>query len=263
MDKLPGLMIFTDLDGTLLDHQTYDWSPAQEAIDVLKRSGAAVILASSKTAAEIAPLRAELDLEQWPAIVENGAGLLPANTAPQQNGLQYQALRGALASLPDTLRHSFLGFGDMSPDTLVDITGLSPQAAALARQRQFSEPGLWRGSAEDQQEFLTHLDRKGISARKGGRFLTLSFGADKAHLMRDLAQAHKARTTLALGDAPNDIEMLEAADYGIIIANPYSTPLPQLKGEAEGRITRTIDPGPEGWNSALLRFLADLPQTKG
>lgn len=31
----PPLLVFTDLDGTLLDHESYDWSPARPALNRL------------------------------------------------------------------------------------------------------------------------------------------------------------------------------------------------------------------------------------
>ena len=70
-----------------------------------------------------------------------------------------------------------------------------------------------------------------------------------------------AERCVALGDAPNDITMLEAADYGIIIANPHRAPLPPLNGEDEGRISRTLDAGPLGWNTAVCALLDTLELT--
>lgn len=64
------------------------------------------------------------------------------------------------------------------------------------------------------------------------------------------------RHTIALGDAPNDVEMLEAADQGVVIANPHAAPIPLLKGEASGRIIRMADAGPKAWNAAILAHLA-------
>ena len=71
--QLP-LLVFSDLDGTLIDHHSYDWSPAMPALAALGSIGAGVVLASSKTAAEIDLLRRDMGLEDWPAIVENGPG---------------------------------------------------------------------------------------------------------------------------------------------------------------------------------------------
>ncbi len=252
------LLVFTDLDGTLIDHDTYGFSPALPALEALKNISAGLVLASSKTAPEISSLRQEVGCENWPAIVENGAGLLPPNVTECADALEYQTVRSALDALPKDLRAHFLGFGDVSAQGVVDMTGLSIDAAALAQDRSFSEPGLWSGTPTEKEAFLEELAKKGISAQQGGRFLTLSLGHNKVDQMRSLIDTHKPRHTIALGDAPNDIAMLEYADTGIVIANPARAPLPHLKTEPEGRIIRTKEAGPTGWNSAVLDTLNTL-----
>ncbi|WP_353471800.1 HAD-IIB family hydrolase [Salipiger sp. H15] len=250
------LAVFTDLDGTLLDHGSYSHAAARPALEALRQRRIPLILASSKTAAEIAPLQAELGLGDWPAIVENGADRVrPGDLA--KDAPVYDRLRAALAELPDHASH-FRGFGDMDVAEVARITGLSLDGAALARKRRFTEPGLWSGSETGQDAFLAALAGKGIHARKGGRFLTLSFGGTKAQQMAAIMAELGCETSLALGDAPNDIEMIEAADHGVIIRNDHGTPIPPLPGEATGRIRRSALPGPDGWNAAILDLLADL-----
>ena len=252
------LLVFTDLDGTLLDHHTYSHADASPALAALAVIGAGVVLASSKTAAEIAPLRAELGLTDWPAIVENGAGVLPPGAIASNGDADYLRLRAALAQLPYGLRAHFTGFGDMSDAEVADLTGLPVKAAALARQRQYSEPGHWSGSPAQEAEFAQALARQHISARSGGRFLTLSYGATKADRMAEITAKLAPDRTVALGDAPNDIEMLAAADTAFIVANPDATPLPPQPSEATGRIRRTKLPGPSGWNAAILGLVCEL-----
>ncbi len=255
------LLVFTDLDGTLIDHDTYSAAAAFPALQALKSVGAPVIMASSKTAPEIASLQQDLDLEQWPAIVENGAGLLLSGDAGTENH-DYDLIRAALCKVPADLRQFYRGFGDMTVAEIAQTTGLPYGAAAMAAKRQFSEPGLWSGSPEKRDAFLAVLEPMGISAREGGRFLTLSFGQTKADRMADVIADFTPLHTVALGDAPNDIEMLEAADFGVIVANPHRRPLPLLRGEKEGRIIRTLEVGPIGWNTAILDLLARLNLTK-
>lgn len=249
----PPLVVFSDLDGTLLDHESYSWAPARPALDRLAKMGAAVVLASSKTAAEVSVLQKEMGLSCWPAIVENGAGVLGQSREPT-----YDRLREALDNLPESLRRRFVGFGDLSVEGIAKATGLSLEAAALAAQRLFSEPGTWSGSDEDLLLFQQLLAKQGITARRGGRFLTLSFGGTKADRMDDIIAGLGPTHTVALGDAPNDIEMLETADFGVVIANFHSKPLPQLKNEASGRIIRTKEAGPLGWNRAMMDLLDRL-----
>jgi len=243
----PKMIVFSDLDGTLLDHDTYSFDAALPALARLRALGVPLVLASSKTAAEIAPLRDKLGFSSVPAIVENGAGLLAPGDAPQTDDSAYQALRTALAEIA----MPFQGFGDLGPKGIERVTGLPADDARLAGQRQFSEPGLWQGTDDEKAAFLPELAARGIDAREGGRFLTLSYGATKADQMAAIVAQYDAPFSMALGDAPNDSEMLIAADLGVIVANPHRAPLPQLPGEATGHITRTKKPGPEGWNLAV------------
>jgi len=257
MTSHPALVVFSDLDGTLLDHETYSWSAARPALDRLAQLGCPVVLTSSKTAAEIKLLQQDMGLTAYPAIVENGAGLFGVPGA-QGGHVTYAKLRGLLETVPPHLRRRFCGFGDMSVDQLITLTGLPKDAANLAKRRDFSEPGVWSGTDPEKHAFLTEIGQRGVKATEGGRFLTLSFGATKADGMARVLDDFQPNHFVALGDAPNDITMLEAADFGIIIANPHRDPLPTLKGEAEGRISRTLDAGPTGWNTAICALLDQL-----
>lgn len=211
------------------------------------------MLASSKTAAEMRPLQREIGCEAYPAIVENGAGVLWPQDDTGTNTQAYQGIREALAALPRAL-NQFTGFGDMNVADVQTHTGLSAEAASLAKARQFSEPGLWLGSKSELKPFLETLKENGIGARRGGRFLTLSFGQTKADAMETVIEHLHPTTTIALGDAPNDVEMIEAADLGVIVNNPHANPLPRLPSERAGTTIRTTLPGPAGWTEAILQL---------
>lgn len=262
MSTPPRIIVFSDLDGTLLDHETYSWAPAAPALAMLKARGIPLILASSKTAAEIADIREAMGFAHCPAIVENGAGILePGSAAARRDGSVHRRLLAALDGLPQRLRTKFSGFSDWNVDEVAARTGLPPDAAAKAARRDFSEPGLWSGSDAERAEFEAALAENGVTARQGGRYLTLSFGASKADRMAEIAARYgdgdDRPRMIALGDAPNDIEMLEAADTGIVVANSHAEPLPPLAGEVEGHVRRTRKTGPQGWNESVLPLLED------
>lgn len=258
MTAAAPLIVFSDLDGTLLDHETYGWEDARPALEWLAALGAPLILASSKTAREMSGLQREMGLEAYPAIVENGAGVTGLKGAGTEVSATYAAIRAALDALPADLREGFEGFGDMSVARVAEVTGLPEPGAVAARERAFSEPGLWHGSAEARDAFLFALSENGLAAREGGRFLTLSFGSTKADRMGQIMERFPAARSVALGDAPNDVEMILAADIGVIVRNPHRDPLPVLPGEADGSIRRTAAPGPAGWNAAVLGLLEEL-----
>ena len=145
---------------------------------------------------------------------------------------------------------------------MAERTGLTIDAAAKAAKRRFTEPGLWLGPEDMLPAFLNALAEQGVHTRRGGRFLTLSFGSTKADRMAEIAAQYsdpaEQTVVVALGDAPNDVEMIEAADYGVIIANELGAGIPILEGEAAGQIRRTQEEGPKGWNQAILDILSEL-----
>jgi len=249
------LLVFSDLDGSLLDHKTYDYAAALPAIAEIRSRGGLLVLASSKTAAEMLSLHQELALADAPMIVENGAACVRPTSIGTKTA-DYRAIRQVL----HTLGAPFRGFGDMSVPELCAHTGLSPEAAERAKARQFSEPGIWQGDVHQRAGFLAALARQGISACQGGRFLTLSFGATKADQMQRLRAQYRGCFTIALGDAPNDAEMIAAADRGVVIRNDHGPDLPDFPHEH--RILRTDLPGPEGWCAAVMTILEawDLEQ---
>ena len=76
---LKKILVFTDLDGTLLDHYTYQTDEATEMIATLKLNEIDIIPNSSKTLPEISLIREQLDLSS-PFIIENGAAVfIPIN----------------------------------------------------------------------------------------------------------------------------------------------------------------------------------------
>ena len=258
------LVVFSDLDGTLLDHDGYRWDAAMPALAEMKARGIPLILASSKTGAEIAELRDQMGFAQCPAIVENGAGILAPYDSGATDNADHRRIIAALDSLPTALRAGFSGFTDWTVSQVAADTGLPEAQAKHARARQFSEPGHWNGPPELRDDFLAALMERGVSARRGGRYLTLSFGATKASQMANImANFDPNAATMALGDAPNDVEMIEAADIGVIVKNPHGPGIKPLDGEKTGRITRTDQDGPEGWDQKVLATIGEVYDRKG
>jgi len=129
-----ALLIFTDLDGSLLDHYTYSFSAAQLALDVLERLKIPWIPNTSKTFAELRPLRAQLD-HSGPFVVENGAAIyIPVDHPLAQfasvdavSGYAVQRfgkLRRELLELLEPLRsrYRFTGFSELTPSALAQLT---------------------------------------------------------------------------------------------------------------------------------------------
>ena len=250
-------IIFTDLDGTLLDHQTYSYEAANPALDLVRAANIPLVLTSSKTAAELAPLRAELGFANYPAIVENGAGILLSGANAIHSDDEYQNILAVLNGAPAHLQSYFKGFSHYSAHKLSETTSLDIKSAKLAMRRQYSEPGTWSGNDDQLAEFIIYLAEHRLSVQQGGRFLSVSTGMNKADRMTEILATYRAThpdiISIALGDAPNDIMMLEMADIGFVIENTDGHDI--FKGNMPNHITRSHKHGPQGWNECIKSLL--------
>ena len=99
---------------------------------------------------------------------------------------------------------------------------------------------------------------EGIQAIRGGRFIHLMGQTDKAHGMLQLVHYYQTLhpeiswTTIALGDSPNDIDMISQADIGVVIPNPHRSEPLQLDAP---NIIRAPHPGPLGWNTVISNLV--------
>lgn len=257
MSDLPPLeqwLVFTDLDGTLLDHDTYSFSAAQPALTRLRDAGVPVVLNSSKTVTELRSLASDLELAS-PIIAENGSII----AYPDQRRIVLGAAYGDICSTLDELRknqgYRFHGFHDWSAREIAWETGLSLNDAEAAGAREGTEPLRWEDSDVALQDFTWQVSEAGLVLTRGGRFLHVMGQTSKAEAMRYLmdergAIINSAPFVIALGDGPNDAEMLAVADIAVIIANPSGTPL-KLPESPDQTLIRSDLPGPEGWNEIM------------
>ena len=267
-DNAMKLIVFTDLDGTLLDHHTYSWQAAAPALEALAEKGVPLILCSSKTRSEMLVLWQKLGLGH-PFITENGGGIF----APEDNpvtetgdwqpagpgwcmitlGRPVAELRAALDGFKE--QTGARGFGDMTDAEVADLTGLELESAALARKREFNEPVLLADPERDAEAFIEASRKAGLQATRGGRFFHLLGGGGKGKAVRLLSSLYREQNpeleTAALGDSANDLPMLLAVDHAFQVALHDGS-----HADLEGaNIQRVPLIGPQGWNQAVLDLL--------
>ncbi len=267
------IVVFTDLDGCLLDHHSYDHRPALPALKRLKSLGIPVLPVTSKTLEEIRAL--PFDFGAVPLISENGMvtdipdGFLPRpyeSAQTRYTGKTYEEILAFLEILPAEIRALIKGFADMSAREVSDITGLDFQSAVKARVRQASEPFLWSGDEEQFATFKRRADKSGLQITRGGRFFHLMAQGGKVQAMAAMLDFIVRSfpgfyvISIALGDSENDKEMLASADYGVVIPNDDGSGLEITN--ARGHVIRAPKPGPEGWGAAILRLLDDFQLDK-
>jgi mannosyl-3-phosphoglycerate phosphatase len=266
------LMFFTDLDGTLLDQETYSFEPALPALKILKEKDIPLIICTSKTRAEIEKIRSLLQNTD-PFISENGGAIfIPKQYFSHQFpfgreesgyfiielGTPYKELRKVFnhmrAHSPDKLR----GFADLTAKEVADLCGFSMEEARLAKKREYDEPFIL--DDKSMEEGIKKIaQRSNLHITRGGRFFHLIGGNDKGKAVLKLINVYREKIkhiqTIALGDSLNDLPMLKAVDYPILVQKPDGSYDPSVKLDnlilAPGR-------GPAGWYDAVLKILNKL-----
>jgi mannosyl-3-phosphoglycerate phosphatase len=230
------ILIFTDLDGTLLNHNDYSCEEAKEALQKISDENIPLIFTTSKTRSEVEMLQKKLNIKE-PFIIENGAALFIPKDYQNMNldflddfgqyktlilGKPYKQVLQFYAQYKDEF--GMRGFSDMGTEEVIKYTQLSKQNAELSKQRDFTEPFILKDPSK--LEKLKNLAfAYNIKITKGGRFYHLigekqdkGIAVKKTIELFEKLLNEKIRS-IALGDGQNDIPMLENVDIPIVIKN--------------------------------------------
>ena len=267
-------LIFTDLDDTLLDHNTYKWEKAEEALDYCIKAGIPVILVSSKTRAEIQVIHRAMNLD-FPFISENGGGIFfPLSYEKDLTGREFCIWEGLIKitlgkPYSDLVEHlkeisadtgiKLKGFSQMSQKEVMDLTGLSEDQYAQALDREFDEPFIVAGpEGIDTAPLYESAVKRGLRISEGGRFFHLHGDSDKGRATDWLISFFKKQNgpvySIALGDSPNDFGMFDVVNQPVLIKSARRFTDINIKERYPGIII-TDKNGPEGWNEAVLGLL--------
>jgi mannosyl-3-phosphoglycerate phosphatase len=256
-------VIFTDLDGSLLDPFTYSETVASPLIASVVNKGLPIIFCSSKTRAEQEVYRRRLGIAD-PFIVENGGaifikrGYFPftyqyhrvfADYHVIELGIAYPAIRERLKEIRRQHKLTIRGFGDMTAEEIAKLTGLDLASARLAQEREYEESLNLEG--EDIDSILPKIAAAGLTWNRGGRLYGVSGGNDKGRatgiLIKLLKQKLGRIKTIGIGDSSNDLPMLAEVDFPVLVQKPGNyweeIDLPGLY--------RVRGEGPQGWTRAI------------
>lgn len=257
-------IVFTDLDGTLLDSVTYSYEKSLVGIKRLKQNGIPIIFCSAKTRAEQEVYRRKMEVFH-PFIVENGGaifipqGYFPFSFEAKKDvdgllvielGSPYKEIRRLLNNIKREGNFHFTGFGDMSAEEVARETGLDIESAKLAKQREYDETVKF-DVAHEVNETLEKIKQAGLNWAYGGRFCDVMGDNDKGKAATIISNLYRKLwgeiETIGLGDSLNDLPMLSVVDMPILVQKSDYTweniNLPHLR-KVQGI-------GPEGWNRAV------------
>ena len=270
----PQHIIFTDLDGTLLDFENYSADETAENLAKLKEAGVPIVFCSSKTRAEQEFYREHLKIRE-PFIVENGSAIyIPKGyfdfIYPYQKenehyhimelGVSSAEIRKNIDYLRKVVRADYKGYADLSIAEIMEITGLNEAAAKNAANREYSETILTGDyESSDFQQFALRLVPYGLISISGGKFHTVmgksSNKGRAVKLLSDLYKRHYPQViTNGIGDSVNDTPMLRAVD------RPYLVKKVDDKWQeiVLAGLRKLPGIGPKGWNIFAEKLLKSL-----
>ena len=267
------LLIYTDLDGSLLNHHDYNFDAAIPLLESLEQQGVPVIANTSKTCAELIALRKKLN-NHHPFIAENGAAVfIPAGYFthhPEGTFLQdhywvkafveprshWQQL---LSELSPNMRAAYESFTYMGVEGIIRSTGLSNIEASRASMREYGEPIEWYSGNALKQTFIDTMTSAGANVLEGGRFMHISGHCNKGDAMQWLTKQYEKASpestfvNIAIGDSANDIAMLNTANYAVAVKAP-NKPYPSINNS--GTLIKTATIAPEGWVEGISQAIA-------
>ncbi len=264
MTSITDWWVVTDLDGTLLDHN-YDIQPALGTLQWLKEIGVPVIPCTSKTEAEVNHFRSKYGFKD-PYIVENGGAIYGDNTNGGSwelpLGLSYKELRPILDHISRKIDYRLISFKDLNPIEVHELTGLKNESIKLAQQRLWSVPFLTPPS-----EYILKIEESangfGTMVLRGNLMSHLiSNNTNKGTALRHLKKYLKVPNVkvLALGDSPNDMHLLQAADCSIVVPgkngiNPFFR-----EHVTQGKFLSAKESHAKGWACSVKRFFTEMYQ---
>jgi mannosyl-3-phosphoglycerate phosphatase len=274
----PHQLIFSALEGALIDGRTDSFSGAEEALWEIARRKIPFVLLTSRTRAEIEPLRQKLE-HNHPFVTENGGGIFfpdgyfslkipgvvrTARYLSIAQGRPYADVCEALDEIAEKCAVGVAGFHHMSLREIADNTGLRPRAAELARAREFDEPFYFTSADEKAiARFVEAARARGFETRRGATFWHLSSGCDPARAVRTLAElfresAHTKLRLIGVGGREQDVAWLRAVDQAILLPDSRGADKSSEPAPSSGRGRKVVigdTPGAAGWNQAILNFI--------
>jgi len=254
-------VVFTDLDGTLLDHDSYSYEPAKNEIDYLNQNNIPVIFCTSKTRKEIVYWKTKMK-NIHPFISENGGGLFIPNDYFSfsfdytkeiegffliQLGEKFSLLQNVVHEMEK--KYDITTFIEMSINEVAKESNLSIDQANLALERDFSIPFILQ-DINQYNDIINDLKKYNLTVTKGGRFYHILGGNDKGKAVQILTSLFEKKydtiETIGIGDSENDFSMLHKVNHAYLVKRKDDSYASQSFNQVNGI-------GPMGWCQVIKK----------
>ena len=264
MKKKFTVVIFTDLDGSLLHRDTFQFDTIKDYIKSLVNKGVIIIPNSSKTEWEIEKFNKELGVN-LPFISENGSSIHGLNliTSNFPNKLILSREKEELFKIfenkvPEKLKEKCFQVLKMSKKDQEHIFGQKDGRLKDALNRKYTLPFLFKGDKNEKNKLLKILYSNSLTLQEGGRVLNLCDNINKVKSMNRVIKILKKTEdkikTIAVGDNYNDLDMLKSCDIPCLVFNDQFI---QDQINIDNLIFSN-KPSPEGWADVIKTALLKL-----
>lgn len=252
------VLIFSDLDGTLLNRDTFSFDEIKNYILYLISNDISLIPNSSKTKEEINEFNKKLG-EDLPYIVENGAAIfdlhLINSNFPEEIVLSREIeeiLTIFNEKIPKNLVSKLKFLHNLDLSDQMKILGLSKEKIRNALKRKYSIPLLFNGNISEKREIKNLVKSAGLTLQEGGRVINLCDNVSKSTAMKKVLKlfnkiSNDKLTTIAVGDNFNDLEMLKNSDIPCLVFNDKFT----LETININNCLVSKKSAPEGWEEIV------------
>ncbi len=263
-------VFITELDEILIDKDG-TWDAALPALNMLERLHLPLVLCTTRTRAQVEPIR-RLLRNQHPFIVENGGALyIPAGyfsltlrVPVRRDGYAVIEFGDPYSDLVQTLREASAesrcpvrGFHQMTTEEISESYHIKPEAAGLARQREYDEPFEILGDRSPQ--LLQAIEKRKKRWIRGWHFYHILGVNDKAHCVNLLCYFYRRTggdiTTVGIGSGINDVAFLSCVDIALVLGDLQGTAAKAAVAHARFY----PQGGPKAWNEAVMDILETYP----
>lgn len=260
-----NIFIFTDLDGSLLNHNNFEFNTIKPFIFKCLRNNIRIIPNTSKTKNEVEFFSEQLGVD-IPYIVENGSAIHNLDLVCSHFGKNNKSLILSRTAdeifeifnnkVPLSLRNQCLFLKDMNTSQQSKVLGLNGEKLTSALNRLYSIPLIFNGPIEIKNELISIFNDLDIKLHEGGRVINICDNCSKGDAMKIILKKmegiKKKYHSIVIGDSPNDISMLALSNQPCVVPLPDEENLNKLKLK---KVIRANQVAPDGWKEVVLKSL--------
>ena len=266
--SLSNILLFTDLDGTLLNKKTFEFKAALNLIKNCISKGINIIPNSSKTDLELDEICENLEIPKV-YISENGSFIYGLNFLSENlNEKVYLSRDKAVIfknfsdNINVKLQKKCLILENETLKNQIEVLGLPQNKISKAMNRKFSMPFIFLGNKDEEIELKKNVKKNGLNIQFGGRVLSLGDKVSKGNaMMRFISllsnETKKNYVSICVGDNENDFDMLDKCDYPCLVKNG-----PIKKINFKNQCIFSTQEAPYGWVEVVNKTLNKIEEIK-